>query len=137
MGRVRLFVGLMLAHCVDSTALVPVAQMLTVHVIAHSHCDPGWLNTFEVRTQSGQAHMREKGTLTVVTAVSTCALSVLPPPIVSESLTPRCCWSRPALVAQLHVSSQGYYTAEVRTVLDSVMRELVGHEHRKFVWSEM
>ena len=51
-----------------------------MHIIAHSHCDPGWLNTFE-----------------------------------------------------------GYYTQEVKTILDAVLRELQGqgHEHRKFVWSEV
>jgi len=55
-----------------------VCQFLTVHIIAHSHCDPGWLNTFE-----------------------------------------------------------GYYAAEVRTILDAVTRELQGQPHRKFVWSEV
>jgi len=51
---------------------------LTVHIIAHSHCDPGWLTTFE-----------------------------------------------------------GYYSSEVRLILDGVMRELTNQPHRKFVWSEI
>jgi alpha-mannosidase len=46
-------------------------------MIAHSHCDPGWLNTFE-----------------------------------------------------------GYYLQEVKTILDSILRELQNNPIRKFVWSE-
>jgi len=67
-----------------AAAPAPVAaqadDLLTVHIIPHSHCDPGWLNTFE-----------------------------------------------------------GYYVSEVKTVLDAVLRELQGsgHEHRRFVWSEI
>lgn len=32
---------------------------------------------------------------------------------------------------------QGYYTSEVRIILDGILRELSGHPNRKFVWSEI
>ena len=56
---------------------VPADASHVFHIIAHSHCDPGWLNTFE-----------------------------------------------------------GYYMADVRGILDSVLTALQKDASRRFVWSE-
>ena len=56
---------------------VPSEAEHVFHIIAHSHCDPGWLNTFE-----------------------------------------------------------GYYMADVRGILDSVLAALQRDSTRRFVWSE-
>src|ERR1700722_453778 len=60
-----------------SASTFPASVSHVFHIIAHSHCDPGWLNTFE-----------------------------------------------------------GYYGAEVRTILDAIVRELAKDSRRKFTWSE-
>ena len=56
---------------------IPAGASHVFHIIAHSHCDPGWLNTFE-----------------------------------------------------------GYYMADVRGILDSVLAALQRDSSRRFVWSE-
>ena len=56
---------------------IPSDASHVFHIIAHSHCDPGWLNTFE-----------------------------------------------------------GYYMADVRGILDSVLSALQKDPSRRFVWSE-
>ena len=61
----------------QDAAAIPSDAVHVFHIIAHSHCDPGWLNTFE-----------------------------------------------------------GYYMADVRAILDSVLGALQRDATRRFVWSE-
>ena len=79
--RLLALAALLLVHTATAgsagSSSIPADASHVFHIIAHSHCDPGWLNTFE-----------------------------------------------------------GYYMADVRGILDSVLSALQRDTSRRFVWSE-